>query len=378
MASLQRLIKMKKITEVRCSGLSRPMNCAGFLFFENLPEQVTNSAAMEGTACGELLAHYLTKPSLDVPTHATNGIAFDDDMKFHAGEVAEEIRNNANGEILCETRIDWETKSGILIKGSYDISYVGKDNKLYIDDLKYGWNLVEVKDNWQLLGYAIGEVIRRQIAFDRIVLRIHQPRPHHEDGPTREWELTYVQLLEYKEKIEARMGQIAGGFAQLSTGKQCKYCPAAPAACTAFNKAVFQGIDHVVDHFQQDDISEKEVSFQLDLLTRVTEVLKIKTDSLNQLAVDRIKRGGIIPNYMTEERLSDRKWKKEVSPLVIQTLTGIDIIEKSMMSPAKAEKLGVPKDLVKTYVDRHFIGQKLVRKDVNALGEKIFGKNKHE
>jgi hypothetical protein len=45
-----------------------------------------------------------------------------------------------------------------------------------------------------------------------------------------------------------------------------------------------------------------------------------------------------------------------------------------MLSPAKAEKLGVPKDLIKTFVDRHFVGMKLQRKDSGALGEKLFGK----
>src|ERR1700677_3448926 len=163
------------------------------------------------------------------------------------------------------------------------------------------------------------------------------------------------------------MDQIAGGYAELVTSKKCKYCPGAASACTAFNRAVYSGIDHVLSEFKQDSINEKEISFQLDLLGRVTEVLKIKSESLKQLAVDRIKNGGIIPNYACEESYGDRKWKKEVSPDVIKTLTGISIVETVMLSPAKAEKVGVPKDLVKGYVDRHFIGNKLKRQDVNKL-----------
>lgn len=361
---------MKQITEIRCSGLSRPMTCAGSLFFENLPVQETNSAAAEGTACGEYLERLLTNQPIG--THAKNGVPFDNDMKFYATEFAKEI-NSRTDKVLCETRIDWKTRSGIMIKGSYDISYVS-EGKLYIDDLKYGWGLVEVKENWQLLGYAIGEVIRRQEAFDFIVMRIHQPRPHHEDGHTRAWEITYDQLLEYKEQIEARMDQIHSGFAELVTSEKCKYCPATAYHCTAFNRAVFHGIDFTLSNFKQDDINEKEISYQLDLLERTTEILKIKTDSIRQLAITRIKEGAIIPNYMTEESYGDRSWKKDVSPLVIETLSGKNIIEEKMMSPAQAEKLGVSKDLIKNFVDRRFIGMKLVKKDINKLADKIFGK----
>lgn len=370
---------MKQITEIRCSQLSRPMTCAGSLFFEGLPVQDTNDAAKEGTAAGEYLEHLLLASPDMQNTHAKNGVSFDDDMKYYAGLVMENIFKVAKGPILCEQRIDWQTRSGIWIKGQYDASFVGlegNERKLYIDDLEYGWNIVDVKENWQLLGYAIGEIIRRQEVFPKIVLRIHQPRPHHEDGSTREWEITYDQLLGYKEQIEARFDKIASGFAELVTSPKCKYCPAAPAACTAFNRAVFSGIDHVMSEFKQDDVSDKEVSFQLDLLSRVSDVLKIKKDMLEQLAVSRIKEGRLVPGYLVEQNYGDRKWKKEVSPEVIEVMTGKKIVETVMLSPAKAEKLGVPKDLVATFVDRHFIGVKLKKVDVNALGNAIFGGKK--
>lgn len=372
MVLLQRLIKMKKITEIHCSQLARPMNCPGFLFFEDLPKSETNQAAKEGTAIGEHIANILTLKPLT--THASNGIEIDDDMKFYAKQTVEEIIPRAQSEILCETKVKWVTRSGIVIQGSSDICYTLDDNKiLCIDDFKYGWNIVNVRENWQLLGYAIGEVIRRQQAFDHIILRILQPRPHHEDGTIREWKISYDQLLEYKEQIEKRMDQIAAGFAQLVTGSQCKYCPAAASACTAFNRAVFHGVDYILDHFQQDQINEKEISFQLDMLDRIGEILKIKSDSLNQLAMNKIKEGALIPNYSMEQRFGDRKWKSNINAKVLEILTGRKVTEEVMLSPAKCEKLGISKDLINTYVDRFFVGNKIVRKDGNTLGDKIFG-----
>lgn len=357
--------------EIRCSGLSRPMTCAGSLFFMDLPEQEEIPAAKEGTAAGEYLKHLLegTRP----PTHATNGVQFDNDMDFFTRPIAEEIMGKIDSGVLCEQRIDWKTRSGIWIRGSYDASFV-RDGVLHVDDLKYGWGLVEAKENWQLLGYAIGEVIRQQNAFEKIVLRIHQPRPHHEDGTTREWVLTYPELLTYKEKIESRMDEIAAGDKSLVTSPKCKYCPAA-VACPAFNKAFYRSVE-VMHEFMQDNIDDNELSFQLDLVARASDILKIKSDSIKALAVDRIKNGKIIPGYITESSYGDRKWKKEVSPEVIKALTGKDIVEQTMLSPAKAEKMGVPKEFVNSLVDRHFLGMKLTRRDMTEIGNNIFGKDK--
>ena len=44
------------------------------------------------------------------------------------------------------------------------------------------------------------------------------------------------------------------------------------------------------------------------------------------------------------------------------------------MSPAKAEKLGVDKKLVKDLVERKHLGFKLTKKDFNKDAEKVFGK----
>lgn len=356
--------------EVHCSQLARPMACAGYMSFKGLERPPGGPAAEEGTAAGELLERTLL--GQPVPLQARNGVYFDDDMRFYTKPIVEEINGNRQSEALCEQPIDWCTRSGVWIRGRYDVSFV-RNGRLYIDDLKYGWGIVEVHSNWQLLGYAIGEIIRRQVAFEEIVLRIHQPRPHHENGTTREWKLSYVELLEYKEKIERRMEDIVNGQNQLTTGPQCKYCPAAGEACPAFNRLFYRALE-VSTEFTQDQIDEAELARQLDHVARAQEVLKIKLDSLNELATSRIKGGKIIPGYVTESRYGDRKWKGGISPEVIEVLTGKKVVEQVMLSPAKAEKLGVPKDFVNGLVDRQFLGQRLVRKDAGKLGDAIFGK----
>ena len=354
---------------IRCSKLARPMVCAGYSFLQ-LHQTEGGPAAKEGTACGEYLQHLLE--GTPIPHQASNGIYFDDDMKFHTTPIAQDIINRATDKVLCETRIDWQTRSGIMIKGQYDIAFVDQRGYLCIEDLKYGWGIVEAKENWQLLGYAIGEVIRRGKAFSHISIKIHQPRPHHEDGPSREWLLTYEELLEYKEKIEARMDALVAGERSLTTSSACKYCEGAAEACPAFSRLFYRALE-VSTEFHQDSLSDAEVSTQLDHVKRALEVIKIKGDSLTELAISRIKGGKIIPNYVQSKKYGNRVWKGGITADSLKIMTGKEVTETSFISPSKAEKLGIPRALVSQLTDKKFLGIKLEKKDSTKIGNDIFG-----
>jgi hypothetical protein len=357
---------------IACSNLARVMTCAGSTCFKDLPPEVATESSKEGTAAGEYLEVLLTRDENTlVPTHARNGVPFDDDMRFHAVQVAGNIKETVGANpILCERDCSWLTRSGIKIQGRGDAVFE-VNNFLYVDDYKYGWSLVEAEENWQLLAYAIGEVILRGKTFEQIVMRIHQPRPHHEDGDTREWRISYKELLDYKELIDVRMDQISNGEDGLSTSSNCKYCPAA-VACPAFNKSFFRSVE-VVHDFVQDTIDDNELSFQLDLIDRVGEIFKIKKSSIESLAVSRIANGKLINNWTCSQSYGNRKWKKNVTPDMIKALTGKDIIEKKVLSPAKAEKMGVDSKLVDSITERYNKGQTLKRCNTSKLGEKIFG-----
>ncbi len=357
---------------IRCSNLSRPMNCHGYVAFKDLPESEAGIPAQEGTAAGELLKRILLNEP--IPSHAENGIFFDEDMHFYAKNTSEEIRSKAQSEISCEQRIDWQTSSGIWIRGQYDTSFVS-DRKLYIDDYKYGWILIEPEKNWQLLGYMIGEVLRRQEAFTHVVMRIHQPRQHHEDGSIRSWEISFEELLKYKQQIEDRMTEIAAGVKTLSTGKDCRYCEASAEACPAFNRLSYRSME-VTHDFIQDSINNDELALQLKQVERAIEVLKIKSDSIKALAVNRIREGQIIKGYITQKSYGHRQWNNGISPEIVKALTGENITMEKVLSPAQAEKMGVNKKIINQLASTKFIGQKLIKKDAVVVANDTFGTNK--
>lgn len=355
---------------IRCSQLARPMVCAGFAYLD-LPETESGDAAKEGTACGELLEKMLTHQVAGDQV-ASNGVYFDDDMRFYLNPIYEDIMSRAAEPVLCETRIDWTTQSGIVIRGQYDACFVDNEGTLCIEDLKYGWGIIEVEENWQLLGYAIGEVIRRGQVFDNISLKIHQPRPHHEDGTSREWRITYTQLLEYKQRIEDRMMSMVNGNRELTTSDKCKYCMGAAEACPAFNRLFYRALE-VTTEFHQDSITDEELSRQLDQIKRAEEVIKIKKDSINELGNQRIKQGRIIPNYVQTKQFGHRQWKDGVSAESLEVMTGVKPVETKLMTPAKAEKAGIPKELVVHLTESKFKGMKLEKKNTTEIGNNIFG-----
>ena len=359
-----------QIEKVKSSKLARVMECAGSLHFTDLPKSPDSEVAKEGTAFGEMVEYKLLGKKYS--THAKNDFPFDGDMEFFSDEIVAEVKENPLliGPITCEQRIDWQTSSGIWIKGAYDISFVS-DNTLYVDDVKYGWSLVNPENNWQLISYAIGIVIQTGVAYDEIVMRIHQPRPHHEDGTTREWRISYAKLLELKEVIEARMILLAGGEDDLVTSTNCRYCPAA-ASCPAVSKAYFRSLEEI-HNFVQDDISDAELSFQLDLYKRMQDIFKVRKDSLEALALDRLNNNKLVPNYSIKKSYSNRSWSKGIDADYIKMMTNVDITKVEMLSPAQAEKKGVSKTLVAELTKRFEKGSKLERGDTSELGDKIFG-----
>lgn len=345
------------------------MTCAGSLFLKEKKDDSTFQAD-EGTAASEYLEALLK--GFTSPAAASNGVPFDEDIKFYTTPIAEDIKKRAASPVNCEQVINWMTRAGVLIKGKYDVSMIDHRGYLCIEDLKYGYGIVEVEENWQLLGYAIGEVIRLGRAFEKISLKIHQPRAHHEDGSSREWLITYQELLEYKERIEKRMEEIANGDRTLQTSEHCKYCDGAAESCPAFNRLFYRSLE-VSTEFVKDSLTEAEISRQLDQIKRAEEVLKIKKDSIIELGISRIKNGKLIPNYVQAERYSNRKWNDNVTPEALKIMTGVDVMEKSFMSPSKAEKAGVPKELVDQLSKKRLIGTKLEKKDSTKIGNDIFG-----
>lgn len=373
--------------EVRCSALARFMTCIGHLKLKEREPQEEGDAAREGTAVGEYLTAMI-KQRTETPAFgvtASNGYFVNDEMKYYALETYRNVLATAQGNLIeSEERIDWTVDAG-KIRGQFDISYVvgGRQEgehrvgcTLHVEDLKYGWKLVEVEENWQLLGYAIGQhkrLLQKGIYIDNVVLRIHQPRPFHPDGKIRTWTITINELLNYYHKIVAQLREFHTNNKSLITGNACAYCDAA-SACPALNKAFHNAVDVVLRDYTEKELTNQDLSELIGIIERAEDVIEIKSKSIKQLAVSRLQNNQMIPGYAMMQKFGDRKWKEGVTAEAVKMMTGIDLMKTEMMSPNQAEKAGVNKKLTEQLTMKPSKGFEITRVNTTEQANKLFNK----
>jgi hypothetical protein len=141
--------------------------------------------------------------------------------------------------------------------------------------------------------------------------------------------------------------------------------------CSAFKKVQMNTIDESERAFNH-DLDNASLVFMLDNLKRAQEVINQSYKAYVELATDRIRKSQILEGYTVQNDLSNRDWKVGVTPELAQAITGKDVSKKQMLTPAQAEKAGVPKEVVDSLCERRNKGFKLVRMDVDKQVSKLF------
>lgn len=347
------------------TNLPRLMKCIGSrLMLASLPEDHDAEARIEGNA-----AHWLAQQlfnGADVPagTKAYNGYVVTDDMLDH---VRTYLGALDAGEMEVETTFagdGWEVRAR-----ADHIKY--RDGVLTIDDFKYGWRIVSPVENWTLLAHAMGWVQRNAVPVDnlRIVLRIHQPRPYHPDGPTREWSCNYGDLIGYYNAVRDRLSTaddtLVAGLAQ------CAKCHAL-ATCPVAREASMNAIDATGLAFS-DDLDAAQVAWEYETLNGAEGIIKARRDALEELMTFRIKSGQVIPGYALKQRQGQRRWMTGLSGAALSAAAGVDLTKDGLVTPAEAERRGVGKEVITALTERPNIGVKLERVDADAMARRVFG-----
>lgn len=341
------------------TNLPRLMNCIGSRLLENLVPNPSGDTTVrdEGNA-----AHWLAFSVGElgnsfsdlVGTKAPNGIFITDEIGEHVQDYIEYLatRSIVFASMECETSFAGQ---GFEILGRAD-NVAHSENTLFIDDFKYGWRIAEPENNWTLISHAIGFVIRSGFIPEKIVFTIHQPRPMHNLGKTRFWEITYSELLEFYAQICARLGQPSD---ELTTGSHCAKCPAL-YPCPAARKAGLNAIE-ISEMAFNEELNNTDLSNELETLERAQKALTDRLDALKEVAKHRLIKGEIINNYALDRSLGNTTWKKEITPELMKILTGKDCSVAKLATPKQVIARGVPEIAVKSLTYRPETGIKLVR-----------------
>jgi hypothetical protein len=332
------------------STAKRVINCPGSVaLVQKMPPKPSSKYADEGTLLHNVMAELIMGD--EAPEHYL-GARYEDqiltqeliDNKIKpALEALDAIDSKRVMEIEAETRVGF----GDLLPGVFgSTDLIGRlGNRAVVLDWKFGDGvMVEVEENPQLMFYAAAAMRtpEAQWAFDgatEIEMVIVQP------PEVRRWVTTPERIAEFELQLVQAVKQAEKPDAKLAVGDHCRWCAAKPI-CPKMTGAVDRALKVRIDALPAEQIST---------YLKNADMLESWITDLRALAMQMLESGAKLPEYKLVAKRAIRSWTDEEKAkvaLFTYGLTESEVMETSVVSPAKAEKalkkrkLGLPEDLV--------------------------------
>lgn len=309
------------------------------LMASRVQEEPPGDPAREGTCAAWVAEMVLTgavpKASDLIGRNHENGWLVEADMAHRIQKYVDLIRSYG-GKLFVERKVTLNS----YIKGTPDAwGLLDEDSILRVDDLKYGFGIVEPYKNPQISIYA-GAILRfltaRGVKIRRVVIGVYQPRAWHPAGIHRTWTIEPEQLMAFVHELEAA-GERAQALNPAATpGSHCEYCPAA-ATCPAVAAENYRVYDHLCAQ-QQRHMTAVELAEELSFLEMAENMLKGRTTAIEAEVKARMARAEHIPGWHMEQGAGQRRFKYPAD--VVRALTGVDPEVPKMVTPAELERMG--------------------------------------
>lgn len=361
---------------LRASATPRAFNCPGSVLMEQLVPPVPDSDdSREGTAAHEVadmvMKGVITLAEEMIDRKTSNGVIVTGDMANHVQGYIDFLRQPGL-PVNTETPVRFEFGS-YNIEGTCDAnSFDQPKGILRVADLKYGYRIVEAEGNWQTTSYGIGLAMKLLqvpgVKINEVHLTVYQPRPFHAEGEARTEVVTFQELNERAEKGRQISDVINGPNPPVQTGSHCKYCPALHT-CPAAQQAGMNAVDVAGSAIPQ-VLSGEALASEMITMRRAKDMLQNRIDALSDIAINRIKDGAGVPGWGLEPSTGKSTWTVDAETLKL--MTGINLIDEKLCTPAEAKRRGVPEELVKSLTERPFRGWKLTEVDLTKKAKGLF------
>lgn len=315
-----------------------------------------NDAAKEGT-CAHWVADTVLKgdataaEDMQGKTHP-NGWMVDEEMTFHVQRFINLIRERG-GVTNTEQKVSLTEN----IEGTLDCSTsLNGGTTLCVDDLKYGYRIVEVQDNTAMVIYGAAELIR--LADPRIThvqLGIYQPRAFHVLGIYRTVTMTVEELGLLAVWVIDRGEECLKPNPVAIPGEHCANCKA-DTSCMALIKTLGDGYQTLMDTRQR-VLNGEELSRQWRFVKLMKKLLDSHESSLDAETEARLRGGEHIPHIALGPTYGHRKFT--VKPEVVKAITGKDPWKPTLKTPAEMEREGVPESIMDAIARAPVVGQKV-------------------
>lgn len=351
--------------EVTATELPRLLACNGSrLLTTRTFESDDTTLRDEGRAADWIVQQVLTGQYLLeelVNRKSPDGVYVTEEMIEHLEEYITKIAGQT--EVECN-----HNGQGWLVKGRAD-SIKTVDNMLHVDDLKYGWRIVEPEENYTLISHAIAYCRNTGLVPNKIVLGIYQPRPYHPNGHYRTWEIDYNLLCQYYDKINDKLSNPSD---DLKTGSHCYKCPSR-YDCPAAQINLMNAVDVAYSAFNAELPVEELNNLLLDI-ERAQAVIKETYDAYKDIAASKLKAGEKMRSFIVKPEYGRETWKKDTDVKMLEMISGVKLTKDSPITPNQARKAGFDEEVIKGFVERPSKGVKLVKMDSNKRAQQLFNK----
>lgn len=299
-------------------------------------------------------------------THA-NGWPVDVEMADHVQEYCDMIRERG-GVIEAEKFVRLSDR----VAGTMDCAADLLGDTLFVDDLKYGFRIVEAKDNKQLLCYAAA-LLALMKAHGRQGLRfvqvgIYQPRGFHRLGIYRTHVYTVQEVEQWGAWLIERAEQCHQPNPIATPGPWCLDCGGA-LECEALSHSVWAGFE-VVRSAHMANPSGEDLARKLKALKQIKKMTDALVSATEAEAAARLNENKFVPGYSVERKLGPRKIS--VSPDLFKVITGVDPRDpEKMLSLAALKRLGVKEAQLKNLTKRVETDLKLVETSEDAIASQF-------
>lgn len=346
---------MSRWLPLRISGAARWMACPGSARATHGADDKPTKAAERGTVAHALIEIAL-RLNLDVEElNRYEGkflkgqplVEVDEPMIKSVAHALNYVRSYCarypDADFHPETAVSLtEYAGGVIITGTSDIVVDRHPEELLVIDYKNGVRRVEVEDNEQVMGYALGYVVRTKKRYKKVSIVIIQPNV---DG--RPPVVTHAFKMSVLDEFGTRLIRAAKATqtkdAPRWAGKHCTYCRAA-GNCKEYGTRALQ-----VARVEFKDLGEDltmEYDFSNEELARIlagAPMLRHWLESVEAEATDRMLKKQKIPGYQLVQSSPHRRWADEDRMLGAIAKAGdfamSELAPNTPLSPSKMEKL---------------------------------------
>lgn len=360
------------------SSLDRTVHCPGWIQNASvLPKQPDTAESLEGEAAHWVALQMALGVAMVVGILTPNQCRVTDEM-IDGGYVYVEALEGLPGamEQWVPIRRIHETCGGTPDR----YTWTPNTRTLRIFDYKFGFEYVEVFENWQLIAYAAGvmELLGLNDHLDDIILElvIVQPRLGHRDGPIRMWRVAATKLRAMVNEANTAAHEALGDKPRTKSGPHCLHCPAR-VTCITLQKTV-TGIMDFAGHADPLLVSAGDVGRELRLVTEARNRLKARQTGLEAQAEAMLREGKLVPFFMLEPGQARLKWNEGVTPTEVEALVKVmnpaatALKDAELLTPTQVIKRKIlDATVMSAYSDRPPGAMKMVP-DTTTKASKVF------